>query len=595
LSKISSAGYRFPEPSSGVQVNFCKNIKCAAFGVPETLHRARRPKGTEPKAGDYIRTGDARGSIRIQCGVCGSKNPLRNNESIAQELGRLSAHIFDLIGPCCPDAACGNHNVPVTAPGQYVHNGKTPSGTSRWRCNACKKTFAGTAAPQARQRKPHKNRDVFSLLMNKMPINRIVEVTGLSPTSVYGKIALIHRQCMAFAGQREQQLVQGMPLPSMYVAVDRQVHYVNWSSRRDRRNVALTAIGSADLTSGYVFGFNLNFDPALNPAVVESEAATNGDLTEYEAYRKFARVWLSSDYQASIEASKSRKSKTKKFKTAAFEEGLEQDITGHYEQAQAREDIEAEGADGEAALPGNGVQIKDQYTMHGHFHLLATLLQNADKVRCYMDQDSGIRAAFLGAFAERVKQRTADAWFVSVMKEATVTQKEGAVSKAKARFAEASAANSKLTINQVKLLLMKEEMAHPKEIGEFGDVWLSHPVPNMSEPAKKICWLTNLGDYDEDHQAHLYLKGSLHAIDRFFMQARRRLSLAERPIHTASSEGRTWYGYSAYNPENLARALEIFRVFYNYCKVGKDKQTPAMRLGLARAPIPLEDVLYFKN
>jgi len=65
--------------------------------------------------------------------------------------------------------------------------------------------------------------------------------------------------------------------------------------------------------------------------------------------------------------------------------------------------------------------------MHGYFHLLATLLQNADKVRCYMDQASGMRAAFLCAFAERVKQRTADAWFVSVMKDATVNQKEAAV------------------------------------------------------------------------------------------------------------------------------------------------------------------------
>ena len=138
----------------------------------------------------------------------------------------------------------------MTTASHFVRNGKTPSGTLRWRCNACRKTFAGIAAPQARQRMPHKNRDVFSLLMNKMPIDRIAEVSGLAPTSIYGKIELIHRQCMAFAGQRERQLAQGIPLPSMYVAVDRQVHYVNWSNRKDRRNVALTAIGSADLTTG---------------------------------------------------------------------------------------------------------------------------------------------------------------------------------------------------------------------------------------------------------------------------------------------------------------------------------------------------------
>ena len=50
----------------------------------------------------------------------------------------------------------------------------------------------------------------------------------------------------------------------------------------------------------------------------------------------------------------------------------------------------------------------------------------------------------------------------------------------------------------------------------------------------------------------------------------------------------------AYKPENLIKTLEIFRVYYNYCKVGEDKKTPAMRLGLAEAPIKPEDILYYK-
>jgi ribosomal protein S9 len=37
--------------------------------------------------------------------------------------------------------------------------------------------------------------------------------------------------------------------------------------------------------------------------------------------------------------------------------------------------------------------------------------------------------------------------------------------------------------------------------------------------------------------------------------------------------------------------LEIFRVFYNYCSMGQDKQTPAMRMGLARGLVKLEEVL----
>jgi hypothetical protein len=42
-------------------------------------------------------------------------------------------------------------------------------------------------------------------------------------------------------------------------------------------------------------------------------------------------------------------------------------------------------------------------------------------------------------------------------------------------------------------------------------------------------------------------------------------------------------------------ALETFRVFYNYCKTGKDGSTPAMRLGLAKGPVQLEEVLYFEG
>ena len=68
-----------------------------------------------------------------------------------------------------------------------------------------------------------------------------------------------------------------------------------------------------------------------------------------------------------------------------------------------------------------------------------------------------------------------------------------------------------------------------------------------------------------------------------------------RIFRSASSEGRTWYGCSPYNPETVVKVLEIFRVVYNYCSVGDDKLTPAMRLGLAKGPVDLEDLIYFSR
>jgi hypothetical protein len=43
-----------------------------------------------------------------------------------------------------------------------------------------------------------------------------------------------------------------------------------------------------------------------------------------------------------------------------------------------------------------------------------------------------------------------------------------------------------------------------------------------------------------------------------------------------------WYGYSAYQLWYVGKLLAVFRTFYNYCIVGQDGKTPAMRLGLGR-------------
>ena len=110
---------------------------------------------------------------------------------------------------------------------------------------------------------------------------------------------------------------------------------------------------------------------------------------------------------------------------------------------------------------------------------------------------------------------------------------------------------------------------------------------------KAVCYLTDFGDYAADHLARLYAKATLHAIDRYFMQIRRRISLLERPISTASAN-RTWHGYSAYNPEVAAKLLGIFRIFYNYVLVGKDRKTPAMRLGLTQGPIDMNTIIAWR-
>lgn len=78
------------------------------------------------------------------------------------------------------------------------------------------------------------------------------------------------------------------------------------------------------------------------------------------------------------------------------------------------------------------------------------------------------------------------------------------------------------------------------------------------------------------------------------MRVRRSLTLTERPYATASADRRMWYGYSAYQPQNLAMVLTIFKVAHNYCLPDKKDETPAMRMGLAKGPVALEDIIYFQ-
>eukprot|EP00952_Eustigmatos_sp_NYUAD-ZCMA_P001902 8497-Eustigmatos_ZCMA.PRE.1 len=69
--------------------------------------------------------------------------------------------------------------------------------------------------------------------------------------------------------------------------------------------------------------------------------------------------------------------------------------------------------------------------------------------------------------------------------------------------------------------------------------WVTSILPHMGEPLKEVSCLTDWGDADVDRIAGGMLSASLHPIDRFFMLLRRRVSLLERPIASASSGHRT--------------------------------------------------------
>ncbi len=128
----------------------------------------------------------------MKCCLCEEILPLRSNAGVAEELDRLVSYLDAKPAPSCPNPACENRDRAIDdTPDAYVRYGVTGAGTPRWRCNACRKIFSVGGSPTKKQRITHKNREVFALLMNKSPMNRMVEITGLDPKTLYGKIDFI--------------------------------------------------------------------------------------------------------------------------------------------------------------------------------------------------------------------------------------------------------------------------------------------------------------------------------------------------------------------------------------------------------------------
>ena len=566
---------RIPLTVGDIQVNFCKNPLCLNFGRPASMDVQPRGPGAASRGKDVYTVTGSGGVASLSCNLCGETPPLKSNHAISEELDRLTKYLIQKQAPSCPVETCLNHAVHIPAPKAYYSFGKTKSGSQRYRCRVCGTTFA-VGGVTLRQKRPEVNETVFKLLVNKMPFNRIMEVAEITAPTLYAKIEFIHKQCLDFAAVHERRLPE-LPISRLYLSVDRQNHMINWKVADDKRNIVLTAVGCADNKTSYVFGIHVNYDPDIDPAQVELEALENGDNSIQPPFRRHARVWLAQDYTDSL------KRNNNQGKTGR----LRDKIQGAYDSAIKRDDVEvSESPTLDMCLPNNGMQVHSEYTLYAHFLLLRNLLQNVEKIRFFLDQESGIRAACLSAFWEDVLGKRCDAFYVRVSKELTINQKrrlKADSTKALEAFRSSSSAYENLTDRDLRHIVIKERLTELIDIGKWHDRWLFYPFPDMSEPEKAICWLTDLRDrsYDDDHLAWLYSKGTLHGIDRFFMQARRRLSLLERPIASASSEGRKWYGYSPYNPAIVGKLLDIFRVFYNYVEPGEDKKTPAMRLGIA--------------
>lgn len=417
---------------------------------------------------------------------------------------------------------------------------------------------------------------VYRLLINKMPMRRICETAGIGTQTLYTKLEFIAERARAFVREHESLLLAGKELPPLLLSSDRQDYLLNWGTSADRRNIRLHGVGTADNRSSYVFGMHLDYDNRLDPGDVEMAAIECDDYNVLQPFRRFARLWLKRDWNAPDVMQRRRHNSAKRRGIAASEL-----------------DAEAIGfawGDDDSKLPGRGMKVRDDYSIFGHMHLVARLSSGSAHIALYMDRDPSLRAAAHAAFQKRIETGSVDTFLVRINKEMTIDMKALAVAQARQRTARFAKERGVAT-SQAGRLQLQEAIARRGYIARWQDRWLDHPVPDQGEPEKQLLHLTDRPDLSDERRADLHLWGSMHGIDRFFMVLRRRQSLLERPISSASSTGRTFLGNNPYRPWVVEAVLDLLRVSYNYHHVGQDKKTPAQRLGLVDRAFSLSQIL----
>jgi hypothetical protein len=553
---------RVPSAFGDLQLNACRNPLCTNFGAPPK-DSVPRGRGQPVEARDGYSLQSQKSSRKnvgmMMCTVCTDQFRLISNVGVNEELHRFLRQLMPSNSASCPTESCENYEQSIEdAAVGYAKYGQTPTGAQRYQCLRCLKTFSVSPHIGRKLRQPEKTTLIFSLLMNKSAMRRICEVAEVNAVTLYQRIDLIYKKCLRVAQKYELALLKGKTYDRMHIAVDRQDHTFNWGTQFDRRLVVLKAIASAEAKSGYILAQHLNFEPSLDAQEIELAAREYGDDERSPPFRKFARFWLKADYSA------------QQIDVDTFGEALEPG----------------------SRLPSKGLQVFESYSLFAHFFFLAKLLRGVGQIQFSLDREASIQPACLLAFRDWLAEDKLDVFLIKINKLMTndrkmiaLAQAERQISLYREQFPGLKEVETVIEILKSSHARAVETIPHPRHR------WVDHPLPNMNEPQKSLLCVTARSETDPKHLAWGYMRGSLNSIDRYFMQVRRRISILERPISSASSNSRRWHGYQAYNPEIGMKLLEIFRVVYNYHLVGKTKQTPAQRMGLIDRALSLEDIL----
>lgn len=552
---------RLPLPFEGVDVNFCRNPRCAGFGVvPDPFKRSKDSLPASPDAVRGVVSG-AKHQEFFQCPTCGTTNRLKNNKAISEEYNRLNnLQQVDPSAPGCKNRECENHGKSLTKhPEGYRNFGKTKGGDPRHQCSLCKKTFSIGRATR-RQKRSDKNPLLYRMMVNGVPFMKMCAIAGVSYHDIYRKIDFIYDQVRSFRAQRENfEKIDWMKVGSRF-ATDSQSLKMNWPTRRERTQIIVQHLCTAHARSGFIMEAALQLDPFQDQQAVETAMALAGDDQLSNCFRENDRLWSKTEFETYIK----NLQKQKRIKE-----------TDLYQ------------------LPHVGTLVRYDILQFAHAQRIRQMVGEAEGRFVFaMDGDHGLKAAFSASMADLIKNDRADIALVLFDKSMNNDARNTAWSMGRSLLA----AQTGLSASQIDAL-SNEDHADivDSEISEaivgadlkHGFYW---PYHTKSEPDRRIQLITDRPGRSYRSTARLLRLATLRSVDSYFNKFRSNIRFAARPMVSDTSGRKTWDKYYLYKPDIMVKMTEIYRFHHNWVGYG-NKETPAMKLGLARGRIYERDFL----
>jgi len=518
----------------------------------------------------YALTGKGR-ERAIRCKYCNTYTIVKSNKAIIEEFERQANYLRDN-QTFCSNHECDNYHYSVELhPKRYHSKGKGTSGNKRFTCKLCRKSITQRTKRCFQERLyGAQDKSVFSLLVNNTALNKIMLHTGLTPNALYKKIDFIHRQCVRFIAKREEDMSNKLPSP-IAIAMDKQDYVVNWTDSHSKKNVQLTGITSVEAVSGYVLASSVNYDPAISTGEVIERAGEVGDLNTDSYFRTFAQYFIPSDVELAMSK-----------EVSIFDK---QQLGLH------------------ATLPSKGSQLHSEYVVFGHCMLLRHLVGEGSPLYFYLDGDSMLSNGVMSTFKNSILAGTTHALTCGFAKGMAHDAKKSLRAESilmLRKFAAQCGLKYKDNPKLIEFLFTKSLLEeHFASFGKLFKTTFKNKIHKINEPYRNAKALTRVDHHlNINELAGLYNAASVERLDSYFQSIRRNLPLLGRPFATQSNEGRLWHGMAPYNPKIIQKVLDIYRVYNNYVKLtrsrkgGFNNDTPAMRLGLARGLVKMEDILY---